>query len=126
MPLFRYFMVVGAVLMTGLYLLAGHMAPQPLPPYFGQTAELPRNFYETPREFSARQTARSAPTQSVPEVAAVADAPSVPVAEPSPEAKVVRKTTHPSRARHASDRPMPDRIRTARGIGDMMVPIRTE
>ncbi|OJY43870.1 MAG: hypothetical protein BGP08_14850 [Rhizobiales bacterium 64-17] len=112
--------------MTGLYLLAGHLTPQPLPPYFGQTAELPRNFYETPREFSARQTARSAPAQSVPEVAAVADAPSAPVAEPAPEAKVVRKTPHPTRARQASDRSMPDRIRTARGIGDVMVPIRLE
>lgn len=130
MPLFRYFIVVGTVLMTGLYVLSGHLAPQPLPPYFGQTAELPKNFYQSSSELSARQTARwSGPMDSMtPAPAAVADAPVAPDAAsaPPPATKVARKTLHQQRAnRQSPDRQMPERIRTVRG-GDMMVPIRLE
>lgn len=131
MPLFRYFVVVGAALMAGLYVLAAHIDPQPLPPYFGQTAELPKSFYETPSELSARQTARSRPVESMPVesapvAAAATDLPSAQSpSSPPPVTKLARKTSHPSRVRPSSERQMPERIRTVRG-GDMMVPIRIE
>jgi len=122
-PLFRYFIVVGTVLMTGLSVLAGCLAPQPLPPYFGQTAELPRNFYQPSSELSARQTARvSEPVASAP--APVADTPA-PVSASPPVAKAAKKASHKVRARPSPDARMPERIRTVRG-GDMMVPIRLE
>lgn len=128
MPLFRYFIVVGSILMTGLYVLAGAVPPQPLPPYFGQTAELPKQYYQPLSELSARQTARlSEPMDNAPPApAAVADTSPAQAASPPPHpAKLARKSAHPSRARQSPDHQMPERIRTVRG-GDMMVPIRVE
>lgn len=127
MPVFRYFIVVGAALMACLYVLAGVLTPQPLPPYFGQTAELPKNFYQPSSELSARQTARSSASDSMtPAPAVVADAPAAPAAaSPPPVTKVAKKTSHQPRAKQSPDRQMPERIRTVRG-GDMMVPIRLE
>jgi len=117
-PLFRYFIVVGSLLTAGLYVLAGNLAPQPLPSYFGQTATLPANFYESPRELSARQTARLPVPADVTTVEA--EAPPAPAVVTPP---VVKRAARKSIRQH---KPTPERVRTARGIGDMMVPISVE
>lgn len=119
MPLFRYFIVMGALLTAGLSVLADNLAPQPLPSYFGQTANLPANFYESPRELSARQTARL-PISADTNPALEADASPAPAMITPP---VVKQVARKSARQH---KPKPERVRTARGIGDMMAPISIE
>lgn len=123
MPVFRYFVVIGALLLSGLYILADRVSPPPLPSYFGQTAEMPKPYHES-REFAARRSAPLSETTALrPSSVEGAVAKESPATASKPD-KLKTTARHIPRKNSAARVHQAGRVRTV--SSDMMVTIRSE